>query len=254
MFERFTTIYGQRIPSYSIILLIGVIASIAWVLMRTPKEKRLATLDTLLIALVSAVIIGRMVHVAVSWAYFSENMGVIWRIHQSGGINWHGAVIGAIITIISLGHWRNIDTDQLLDSFAMPIAVMALSGWWACSVAHCAYGVEIERMADYPAWMTWDANNIYGLQAPRFAVQPIGMWLSRFLIVLIFVLHWREWAKNYRLWIALIFVSFISFGLGFMRGDASKMFYELHIEQWLDVGIISIAMIAILATMRQQLK
>lgn len=252
MFERFTTIFGQRIPSYSIILLIGVIASVVWVVMRAPKEKRLAIFDTLLVTLFSAVIIGRVVHVAVSWAYFAENIGETWRIHQSGGINWHGAVVGAIISTIIVGHLQNLDVQRLLESLAMPIALMTLAGWWACSVAHCAYGTEVQRMTDYPAWMTWDTNNIYGLQAPRFAVQSIGIGLSRLLILLIFILHWCGWARGYRLWTALIGVSCISFGSGFIRGDLGVAFYNLHVDQWLDIAVIGLATVGIMLTYRRR--
>lgn len=247
MFERFTYILGQRVPSYSIILIVGAIATLLWIIANTPKSKRLATLDILLISLLSAVIVGRVVHVLISWVYYTENLNEIWRIYQRGGINWHGAVVGGLSTAYVIGKWRKLDVRKLLDNLALPIAIMALAGWWACSVAYCAYGAEVQRMSDYPQGVTWDAYNLYGLQAPRFAVQRLGMWFSRLLILLLVILHWRGWLKGYRLWISLLAVSSISCGLGFLRGDTSTTLGILRIEQWLDIAMIVASMGMILA-------
>ena len=125
------------------------------------------------------------------------------------------------------------------------LPLLAFAGWYGCATAACAYGAPVERMADYPGFMTWLADDIYRLTMPRFATQPIGMMSSAILLLITIFLQWRGWLIRVRFPLILIALACVSFGIGFLRGDYAPVWYGLRAGQWLDIGIVVIALVGV---------
>jgi phosphatidylglycerol---prolipoprotein diacylglyceryl transferase len=238
MYSPFTTIFGRQWYTYTVLLMFGTLLMLGWLVYQASPNKRKATIDVFLAGLIGAVMLGRVIHVAVQWQYFVDRTPEIRKIYEEGGLNWHGIVIGALFGMTLMAKVRKIDMQPLLNSLALLIPILALIGWWACGTIGCAYGLPVERMADYPAGITWAQPDIFGITQPRFAIQLFGVLWSILLFMLALILHRKNWLNSARLWLILLLLSFGSFAIGFLRGDFSQMVYGLRSEQWLDIGMI----------------
>jgi prolipoprotein diacylglyceryltransferase len=238
MYSQFTTMFGRQWYTYTLLLMFGAVLTLVWLMYQAPQGKRTATLDVFLAGLVGGVSLGRLVHVAVQWQYFIDRTPEIRKIHEEGGLNWHGIVIGALFAMTFMAKVRKIEMQPLLNSLVLLMSILALIGWWACGTIGCAYGLSVERMADYPAGITWAQPDIFGITEPRFATQLFGVLWSILLFVLALILHHKHWLSNARLWLILLLLSSSNFAISFWRGDFSMMVYGLRSEQWLDTGLI----------------
>jgi phosphatidylglycerol:prolipoprotein diacylglycerol transferase len=238
MASQFTSIFGRQWYSYTLLLMFGAVLTLVWLIYQAPQEKRTATIDVFLAGLVGSVLLGRLVHVGLQWQYFVDHTSEIRKIYEEGGLNWHGIVIGALFGMTLMAKLRKFEMQPLLDALALLMPVLALIGWWACGTIGCAYGLPVERMADYPTGITWAQPDIFGITEPRFATQLFGVLWSMTLFMLALLLHRKHWLSNARLWLILLLLSMGNFAISFWRGDFSVMVYGLRSEQWLDIGMI----------------
>lgn len=130
-------------------------------------------LDVVVAAALCGAIGARAGHVALNWAYFSEHIGEVWSL-SSGGLNWHGALIGCLFGAQAVAEWRRLDAAHLRDSLALCLPIGAVATWAACAEATCGYGIEVRTLADYPAWLAVESLDIYGVLAPRLNLPLIG--------------------------------------------------------------------------------
>lgn len=245
MFNQFSIIFGQQWQNYTLALITGVTISLAWMLWRSPADERGRVFDVCLVALIGGVIVGRVLHVGLNWTFFADRLDLIWKIHQEGGLNWQGVVIGAMLAGYVMASVRAVDVSRLIGDAVLVLPLLAFAGWYACTVAACAYGLPVERMADYPGFMTWLADDIYRLTMPRFATQPIGMMSSAILLLLAIILCWRGWLIRVRFPLILILLVSVSFSIAFLRGDYVPEWYGLRAGQWLDIGMMVVALTGI---------
>ena len=243
MLDQFSIIFGKQWQTYTITLIAGILFSFAWMLFRSAKEERARVFDVCLSALIGGVVIGRIVHVALNWQFFADRIDLIWQIHKEGGLNWQSTLIGALIAGYLMAKLRRVDFAGLLSHAVIVLPWLAMLSWYACATAACAYGTAIERMADYPAFMTWLADDIYRLTMPRFATQPIGMMLSAGLLLIAIIVYWRGWLVKSRFWLMLLLLAILDSGIGFLRGDYALEWYGLRAGQWLDVVVMGIALV-----------
>jgi prolipoprotein diacylglyceryltransferase len=230
MFNQYNIVYGQQIQTYTLALMIGTVLSILWLIMTAPEGQLSATFDSCLAGLIGAIIFARAFHVALNWIYFSENLNMISHINEQGGLNWHGALLGAFLFGSIMAKWRRLNFS--LNRLSPILPLIAFAGWYGAGAAASAYGTRVEHMADYPAFLTWIERDIYGLIAPRFAVQPLGMAWTGFVFLLALILHRFE---KRRLPVIVFLLCVGSLGLAFLRGDYALMLAGLRAEQWLDL-------------------
>lgn len=237
MFNQYNIVFGQQIQTYTLALMIAVILGILWLVLTAPKGQASATLDTCLAGLIGAIVFARAFHVALNWVYFSENLNMISRIYEQGGLNWHGALLGAFVFGGVMAKWRRLNFS--LNRLSPILPLIAFAGWYGAGAAASAFGARVEFMADYPAFLTWIERDIYGLEAPRFAVQPLGMAWTGFVFLLALILYRFE---KRRLPLIVFLLCIGSFSLAFLRGDYALMLAGLRAEQWLDLGLGGIAL------------
>ena len=212
-------------------------------------EKPSRWVDAGLGAIAGGIVLGRLGHVAIHWAYFSEHMveiAQVWR----GGIDWHGAVVGGLAALAVgcrlLGLNFRAVTDAL--SFILPMgAALTYSG---CLMVSCGHGREVASLADYPRFLVAELPDLYGVVAPRLASQLYGVVLSLLLIVVAGILAWRVQRQGVRFWIVLGLLGLIAFGIGFTRGDAVPPVGSLRLDQVLDLGIVALALTGTLIASR----
>lgn len=250
MFNQFAIIFDEQWQMYTLAMMFGIILSLAWMVYRAPTGQRTRTLDVCLSALIGAVLVGRLLHVWLNWAFFVDRIDLIHQPGREGGLNWQGALIGALLAGYLMARLRRVSMSNLLVNAVLVLPLLALLGWYGCATAGCAYGAPVERMADYPAWLVWAADDIYRLNMPRFATQAISMVFSLGLLLIALILHWRAWLLQSRFWWMVVLLSMSDFVIAFLRGDYAIEWFSLRVDQWLDIALVVIAGIAIVWVQR----
>ncbi len=245
MYYPTTEIFGRAWATFTVLLMLGIVLGMAWVLLRARPGTRSATLDACLAALVGGVIVGRLGHVLLNWAYFRDHADEITRIDWQGGLSVHGVVLGALLGLWVVSRWRKLDFAHLLDSAALVIPLLALMGWWGCAANACAYGAPVEHMADYPRLLTWVQPDIYGIVEPRFATQRLGMLASVVLLGITLVLFWRGWFARIRFPLMLLLAMMAYAALDISQRSYGTYPKSLSPDGWLAL-LLSALMIAIL--------
>lgn len=247
------TVGPWAVTTYTLALALGILAGIGLGLARTRAQGRLAArVDVYLGGLVAGALLGRAAHVLLHWAYFAYNLGEAYRI-AAGGVDWHGAVLGALLGMALVARWRRVRLWPLIDALTPALALLALAGWFGCWTANCAYGAEVQNLADYPPWMAWEGRDIFGIFNPRFNVQFMGMMLSVVILLGALLLMAFPRLGRLRFWIVLALIALGAFALGFLRGDYAVYSGGLRADQWLDLGVVIFSLgMAIIATFRQR--
>jgi prolipoprotein diacylglyceryltransferase len=250
IFSQYSILFGQQIQTYTLALAVSILLSIVWLVLSAPEGQVSASFDTCLAGLIAAIMLGRLFHVALNWVYFGENPQMMSRIHEQGGLDWHGAILGAFLAGALMAKFRGLKPSDFLLRVSPILPLIAFAGWYGAAAAGSAYGLPIERMADYPAFFTWIERDIYGLVAPRFAVQPLGMAWTALLFMLAILLQWRSLFQRRRLPLILLLLCIGTFALGFLRGDYALIFAALRAEQWLDVIFGGFSLLVLLRGMK----
>ncbi|MCU0465370.1 MAG: prolipoprotein diacylglyceryl transferase [Anaerolineae bacterium] len=215
-------ILGWSVPSFPALIGLSALAAFAvsaWAARRHVTPGTVA--NVALVALAAAVIIGRIGYVAENWGYYGANPAEITDIGR-GGLAWLWALVGG-----GLGVWLATfplgpeARWALWSAAALAVPIVASGVWWACEANACAYGAEVANLADYSAFWVWEAPGEFGLVAPRWRVQRMGMLLAAGVLFIIGLMTWRGWFRRWHLPAALVMVAAAVLAVGGLRGDWS---------------------------------
>lgn len=232
----YTTLGPVQLQTFTLALALAVVAGIGWSAWRLP-DRRGAVVDAGLGALVGGVIGARLLHVLLNWTYFAYNTSEIWRL-RSGGLDWHGALVGGLLGLWIVARWRKLDFVRLLDGLTLALGLLALAGWWGCRAANCGFGAEVDTLANYPPLLVAELPDVYGIPAPRYNTQLFGLLLALLALGLTLGLFRRGLWVERRFWLVLVLLSVGMFGIGFFRADYAVQIGDLRADQWLDLGVV----------------
>lgn len=244
--EPNVTLWGVTVSSVTLAALIGLIAAAVlsvWLLRgHTPP---LRALDVTLAAAFGAVIGGRVLYALMFWPDFSESPGDVLRL-TSGGLDWHGAVIGAVIGAWIACRWRAVPFERAAAVGALVLPVMLILLWQGCGGWGCAYGREVDSLAGYPALLVAERRDLFGLPAPRYDTPTLGALWGVLLVVLAAALTWfTGLSATRRLGLMIALCSLGMFVLGFVRGDSAPVAAGLRVDQWFDIGLCILAAVVL---------
>lgn len=226
------TAYSYTLSLLVVLLFVGLI----W---RAPAGQRSRTADTLLLAVVCALALGRALHVALHWGYFQDHVEEIFAL-RAGGLSWQGAAWGALIGCGVGSWWRGLRWPSLAMGLALAAPLLGIGAWYGCQQALCAHGAEVGTLADYPTWLVVDARDRFGLYAPRFNTHALGMGLMLLTLWSVWILR-RRLLPLRLLALALALMATVQFSLGWLRGDPVPMIGGLRADQWLDIALLATA-------------
>jgi prolipoprotein diacylglyceryltransferase len=200
------------------------------------QERLMPWLDTVIGAVIGGVVGARAFHVWLNWAYFSVHTDQIIDL-GTGGLDWHGAVVGGLLFAVCVALFRHVPIGTLLDAFALALPVGAAAFWFACAVANSAYGLEVPTLADYPSWLVIESPDVYGIIAPRLNLLPIGIILALIVLAVVLVLTAFGWLEGIRLWLALALYSTGMGAIDFFRAEYVPMWFGHRADQVLDLAL-----------------
>lgn len=224
------------LPRYTSLIATGILLSLVWLVYHLRGTYRTAQIvDVCLAGIIGGIVLARAGHVWLDWRYFQDHTAEIVQL-RAGGLNWHGAVIGALLAMGVMARIRRVDFRRLLVPLAFVLPVMVVFGWWGCYAAQCAYGAEVANLSDHPAWLVAESRDIFNTIAPRYRTQQIGMGLGVGLVLLALVSH-RFVPPARRHAVFWLILALLGAGMGVisgLRGDYAAP----HLARLLDIAII----------------
>jgi phosphatidylglycerol:prolipoprotein diacylglycerol transferase len=225
--------------SYTVVMGLAIAAGIgltAW-LEKRDSIARPGWIDGLLVALVAALVGGRIGFVLANQAYFLEQpdeIGLVWR----GGLSYHGVLLAGLAALWFWTIWRRRPFGFYAGLLAPAIALVSAFGWVACWFEGCAYGRETvigPLAADLP--------DSFGVYALRYQTQILGIVLS--LLVLGFILALRRRFRTGLLfWITLLLLSASRLLINLLRGDEAPYLGTFRLDLLAEVTLLVICLIA----------
>jgi phosphatidylglycerol:prolipoprotein diacylglycerol transferase len=235
------TVLGQSTSSYSAVLTLGLLVASGILLGYARRVACAGRVADVVIAGFAAGLVGaRLEHVLLNWNYFQTAPSEVLQFMQ-GGLDWHGALLGAVMSGALIARLRGVQMKTLAPALMIVLPFMAFAGWWACAAASCAYGAEVENLADWPSFLVWEARGDLGMIAPRFQTQLMGMLSSVLVLAWVMFGLWRGWKFPFRLAGVLCLLSAFALIIGGLRGDFSPMLGGVRVDQWFDLLMITIA-------------
>jgi phosphatidylglycerol:prolipoprotein diacylglycerol transferase len=233
-----------EIHAFTAWIMLGTLLGMALILAVAVRQRQrlMPWLDALIGAVIGGIIGARAFHVWLSWDYFSANTGEILSL-SSGGLDWHGALLGGLLGAALIGWLRRVPLSPLMDALALAVPIGAVAIWQGCAAANCAYGLEVRSLADYPAWMVIESADVYGTVAPRLNLSPPGIALAAILFVFILILTVFGWLRGLRLWLALIVYGLGMALIDFFRAEYVPQWFGRRADQVLDLAVVLLAVI-----------
>jgi len=257
----FLTIFGQQIPTFSLMGIFGVVIA-TFVAGFRAKRYNFTRLDLVNIAAIAGIgiVLGSAIMFAIvnipnipSWwsnAMVAEAGGVggfsgllQFFSRLFGGMVFYGGLFGTIIAVFVYCKYMKLSFGSVI-SIAVPVFPLAHAFMRiGCFLAGCCYGMRVEGTAleqfgiEVTRWSTH-----VGAVVPNFLRLPVQLYESAANLV-IFAIIWTFTRKerNWKSIVCLygIMYSVVRFCLEFLRGDAARGIWQLGMStsQWISVGV-----------------
>jgi len=242
------TIGNWSVPTYTVLLDLGLILGLvlAYFEGRRQLQSGETGLDLGLWAIIGGVVGGRVAYVLANWSAFQEEPIRAIRLWE-GGLSFHGGVLGGLLILLLFALFRDRGLSSKKDSFwrladvlTPGLAVGIAFGWAACLMGGCAYGALGEGFG-YAV-----LPDLFGVAAPRFATQAVGLGFSLLLLAGFWLLrgHWPFRGASFLMYGLLYFAG--QFFLEFTRGDEAIYLGAWRLAQIIDLAFVLAAAIGLL--------
>ncbi|MBM4424344.1 MAG: hypothetical protein FJ030_13315 [Chloroflexi bacterium] len=231
--------------TYTLLIDLGVIASLAWLWARAPAHGRepLRWLDAGLFTAAGAFIGGRLAFAFGNWAYFQNHFFEMLNLWE-GGYAWPGAVFGGLIGLLIYCAPRREPTLPILDELALPATLLSALGWIGCAAVSCASGKDVPP-GTLPFAVNWP--DLYGVVLPRWPTHLIGLGLSLLAAAYFFSQRERTWPSGFRFALAITLIAAVTYLVSTVRGDDMPLVSGWRLDTVADAVMIIIGGVALVA-------
>lgn len=239
---------------YSLVILAAAAAGLcaAYLFSRGTEVNLALLLDATLVAVIFGAIGARAYHVITHWDYYSQNTDDITNLGQ-GGMGFIGALAFGVVALVVFAGIRRVSFWQLADVGAVGLALAQSIGWYGAHIVGANYGAVSDAALILPVGppggtvvsLAQDLPDVYGIVAPRVPVQLVAV---LFFFVLFVALAWMSRRRAGR---GVVFLSFVivsslgGFALGFLRADETLVWNGWRIDQWMDLILAGIGLVAL---------
>lgn len=236
----FIEIFGEKLPTYLIIISGTYCLGILYLLKRTKhdEDRRVFYLDSFLILMIAGFIGARLLHIVYEEPkyYLEDIMRVfyVWR----GGFVFFGGAIAAFFGIKYFCKKKDENFERLLDYYAPVIIACYILGRFSCLLAGCCFG----ESCDLP----WGISYPHGVEAPHSTnLHPTPIYA-----ILWALFHWQLLLKleSTKKFIHkagdLFYIAMIIHGMGrlfmeYFRADhRGSDILHLSISSWISIALI----------------
>ncbi len=237
------------VTGYAALVGVGLICSvvIACLAARRRGLKAVQALDASLAVALGGLIGARAVYVAANWAYYGDRLRRALR-PWDGGLAWHGALVGGLIALLVYCAIRRTSPKLMLDLLTPGVALLTICVWLGCLLNGCAYGLETYPGQGLPWALSLELPDLYGIWAPRVALQLLGAAWGGVVLIAIVVARRRARFEGlgFPLWLTLY--SLGSFGLGFLRAGETPSISGWRVGQVADIALTLSGFLVLLIT------
>ena len=149
--------------SYTVCFGVALLLSWLWLRRRTINENN--TLALLAVSII-ALLVGRAAFIFANWDYYADRSAEIWLLGQ-GGLAAQ-PILMTLLLGLGLYFWLT-KQKPFWGALAIPLTIFYMSGWLACYLEGCAYGLETTL---HP--LAADLPDNFGVFALRYQTQLIG--------------------------------------------------------------------------------
>lgn len=229
-------IFGMKLSSYAVFVLIGVLTS-GFVVCRTAKKRGHDDNDYIVFMLISAIgvfIGGHILYgvtqmtafweVVTHWGKYIKSIGDFIAIFSYifGGSVFYGGLLGGIAAGLIYGKIKRLDLLEYSDILAPAVPLFHCFGRIGCFFGGCCYGIECHGCG-----ITIHGNTVNPSvnDVERFPVQLLEAALNLGLFFLLYYLLNKGKLKGGLFALYLGLYSVIRFLDEFLRGDAYRGFF-----------------------------
>jgi phosphatidylglycerol:prolipoprotein diacylglycerol transferase len=227
---------------YGVMVALAVVVLILWAVWQIRRGADISydsLLTVAIIAIPSAIIISRLIHVIDLWGYYIANPG---QLLGFGGLTIWGAILGATLGIWIYSRFSNFKFGYFMDVITPGVLLAQVIGRIGCTINGCCYG----KATSLPWGVVYTHPDSF---APLgVAVHPTQPYEIVFLLIVfgvLFRLRKRFQPEGSLFLIYLSLYSIWRLGIGFLR-DGTDFLFGLHQAQVVGI-IILLIIIPILA-------
>jgi phosphatidylglycerol:prolipoprotein diacylglycerol transferase len=231
--------------AYPFLLAAGVLISLIWLAASGPARQRTASIDAAISALAGGLVGARAVYIAANVHLYVQRP---WETlyFWEGGLAWVGGAAGAIVGLAAYARAAGKPFWALADAMALPAGVIASAGWAGCWAEACAYG----RRAN-AGWLTPASPDLFGLAAPRWPTQALGLACGLAIVGLLAWLSHRRLAPGAPASLGLALIAAAALAISFLRGDPVPGIFGLRSEALGAAVILALAGLSLAWRMRR---
>ena len=135
------SIFGLEIRWYGIITALSLVVgfAVAYFIARYRGKREEEILNFVPFAVISSILLARLVHVAVNWSYYSAHPIYIFAFRK-GGLAIHGVILGGILALIIFCKVRKLDFWLWADILAPGLILGQAIGRWGNFFNQEAFG------------------------------------------------------------------------------------------------------------------
>ena len=216
--------------SFSLLIGLGASVALLRLVFATPDENRIIRLLQGLMLQAVALLGARLAFILAHVTYFSTRKNEILNFN-AGGLWWPGAVIGALLVIVTIGILQNGKLKEMLDRFSVFLLPLGVSFWLASWWAGVAYGARLGASVWW--WMPMLDNT--GVIALRVPLQPVA---ACTLLLILCAIEWR-WRKpvpkGRRMGVLMVVLSVHTLLFSLLRADPVQAFLGIRMDVWASI-------------------
>jgi phosphatidylglycerol:prolipoprotein diacylglycerol transferase len=221
---------------YGIMVALAVVELIVWAVWRIRRGADISydrLLTVAIIAILSGIIISRLLHVIDLWSFYIANPG---QLLGFGGLTIWGAILGATLGIWIYSRFTNFRFGYFMDVITPGVLLAQVIGRIGCTINGCCYG----KATSLPWGVVYTHPDSF---APLgVAVHPTQPYEIVFLLIVfgvLFRLRRRFQPEGSLFLIYLSLYSIWRVGIGFLR-DGTDFLFGLHQAQVVGIVILLI--------------
>ena len=213
-------VFGFSIYWYGVIIAAGFLLAVLYCMHRCGEFGLNSdnVLDTLIVGTPLAIIGARLYYVVFYFDLYRDNLWEIFAI-RDGGLAIYGGIIGAIIGLLIVSHWRRFSAFAMLDLGCFGMLIGQFVGRWGNFINPEAYGAETEIFCRMGLTDPVTGNTIY--VHPTFLYESLWNFLG-FVLLHIFS---KKFERRFDGQFFLMYVAWYGFGRMLIEGLRTDSLY-----------------------------